>query len=199
MTGERRGPLVVALVITGLLAIDAGVIAYVRDPGVVESHGTPKRDDALPSLCRNISEAALARARTTNPNGQASSEQESGTGKYTVCSWNQTEGVDGTGLRKTRVAVSSDLRHARIAYEQAVQQARRGTTTQRTIDDLGDQASLVRREENGTVSIIVWKGDSVTEVVHSGRDADRSGSVEPDPEELEAAALPLAREMVAGL
>lgn len=198
--GHRRTPLVVALVIIGLLAVAAGVVAYVRGPGVVESHGTPKRDDVLPSLCGNISEAALAGARTTNPNGSASSESGiPGGGTYTVCDWNQTKDVDGTGMRKTRVSVSRDLGHARIDYDQAVRQAERHPSTQKTIDDLGDQATLVRRENSRRVTIIVRKYDSVTQVVHSGWDADLSGTIDPDPGQFEAAAMPLAREMTAKL
>lgn len=167
--------------------------------------GSSKRSDEMPSLCGNISEAALAKARTTNPNGLGSNEAKMSNGTRTTCSWNQTKGVDGSGLRSSSVYVSSGQEQAETDFDRVVAQNmanNQGTPQQKPLEGLGDEATAVLVETKSAfteISIIVRKGDAVVEVDLSGWDAGIFTVAKPDVAEFEAAARGMAEEMVAKL
>lgn len=197
---KSKAPLIVGIIVGVLLLAGAGtaVAVYLN---VNADSGSSKRSDALPSLCGNISEAALAKARTTNPNGLGSSESKLATGKRTICSWNQTKGVDGSGRRSTDVYVTEGQEQAEVDFDRSVAQhmSTRGVPQQKPLDGLGDQAAavLVQGESAFTdIWIIVRKGDTIVEVNCSGWDAGLFTNKAPDVAEFEAAAKGLTEEMV---
>ncbi|SDJ73706.1 hypothetical protein SAMN04488074_10382 [Lentzea albidocapillata subsp. violacea] len=187
------------LVLAGVIT---GLVLYLD---VNKDSGTSKRADKLPSMCGNISEAALAKARTTNPNGLGSRETKLSEGTRTSCSWNQTKGVDGSGVRSSNVYVSSGQEQAETDFDRVVAQNmanNQGTPQQKPLEGLGDEATAVLVETKSAfteISIIVRKGDAVVEVDLSGWDAGIFTNAKPDVAELEAAARGMAEEMVAKL
>ncbi|MGZ3142241.1 hypothetical protein ACVDFE_09655 [Lentzea chajnantorensis] len=203
--GKSKAPVIIALSIVALLVLGGGITAAVLYLGAHEDGGSPKRADQLPAACSNVSEAALKKARTTNPNGLGSSETDLGRGKRTICSWNQTEGVDGEGLRNTDVYVTQDAKEEDRAYQEAVQMAMantQGTPRQKPIDGLGDEATAVLMDGTSAftdISIIARKGDHVVEVDHTGWDVGLFSPKRGDTAEFEAAAKGIAEEMLAKL
>ncbi|SEP91204.1 hypothetical protein SAMN05216188_101885 [Lentzea xinjiangensis] len=202
--GKSKAPLV-AGIIAGVLVLGGAATALVLHLDANADSGSSKRSDRLPSLCGNISEAALAKARTTNPNGLASRETKLPSGTRTICSWNQTKGVDGSGLRSTDVHVSRGQEEAETEFDRLVAQNmanNQGTPQQKPLDGLGDRATAVLVETDSAfteISVIVRKGDAIVEVDLSGWDAGFFGNTKPDVAELEAAARGVADEMVAKL
>ncbi|GGU66178.1 hypothetical protein [Lentzea flava] len=202
---KSKAPIIIVSILVGLLVLGGGGIALFFYLHANRDGGGPKRNDALPALCGNVSEAALAKARTTNPNGLGSSERDSPTGKNTRCSWNQTRGVDGSGLRETSVYVMNVPKDAGREYQQKVQQAMsntQGTMRQKPLDGLGDEATAVLLDSTSAymdLTIYVRKGDNVVEVNYIGWDVGIFTNKKPDAAEFEAAALSVAQEMVAKL
>ncbi|WP_434438445.1 hypothetical protein [Lentzea sp. E54] len=202
--GKSKAPLVVGI-IAGVLLLGGVITALAIYLNVNSDSGSSKRADKLPSLCGNVSEAALAKARTTNPNGRGSREAKLSNGTRTNCSWNQTKGVDGTGHRSTDVNVTSGQEEAETDFDRVVAQNMantQGTPQQKPIEGLGDEATAVLVETKSAFtefSMIVRKGDTVFEVDISGWDAGLFANTKPDPAELEAAAKGIAEEMVAKL
>ncbi|MGW6931216.1 hypothetical protein ACWGE0_14225 [Lentzea sp. NPDC054927] len=198
---KSKAPLVVGIIV-GLLALGGGITALTFYLNVNADGGSSKRSDKLPGACGNISEAALAKARTTNPNGLGSRETKLAKGTRTICSWNQTKGVDGTGLRSTDVYVSSEQENTDFDRLVAQHMDTRGVPQRKPLDGLGDQATAVLVEGESAFTdiwIIVRKGDTVVEVEYSGWDAGVFTNKKPDVAEFEAAAVGLATEMVAKL
>ncbi|WP_143027655.1 hypothetical protein [Lentzea albidocapillata] len=201
---KSKAPLVVGLV-AGVLVLAGVITGLVLYLDVNKDSGTSKRADKLPSMCGNISEAALAKARTTNPNGLGSRETKLSEGTRTSCSWNQTKGVDGSGVRSSNVYVSSGQEQAETDFDRVVAQNmanNQGTPQQKPLEGLGDEATAVLVETKSAfteISIIVRKGDAVVEVDLSGWDAGIFTNAKPDVAELEAAARGMAEEMVAKL
>ncbi|SMC67331.1 hypothetical protein [Lentzea albidocapillata] len=201
---KSKAPLVVGIIVGALVlaGVITGLVLYLD---ANEDSGTSKRADKLPSLCGNISEAALAKARTTNPNGLGSREAKLSDGTRTSCSWNQTKGVDGSGLRNSNVYVSSGQEQAETDFDRVVAQNmanNQGTPQQKPLEGLGDEATAVLVETKSAfteISIIVRKGDTVVEVDLSGWDAGIFTNAKPDVAELEAAARGMAEEMVSKL
>ncbi len=200
--GKSKAPLVVGI-IAGVLVLGGIAAAGLFYLNANADSGSSKRSDKLPQVCGNISETALAKARTTNPNGLSSRETKLSKGTRTICSWNQTKGVDGSGLRNTDVVVSRDQEQPELDFDRLVSQNMantQGTPQQKPLDGLGDQATAVLVETKSAfteISIIVRKDDAVVEVDLSGWDAGFFGNVRPDVAELEAAARGMAEEMVA--
>lgn len=200
---KSKAPLIIALVL-GLLALGGGVItALITYLNVNADGGEPKRADQLPSLCGNISEATLAKARTTNPNALGSSEMKLGDdGKRTICSWHQTKGVDGSGYRSSDVYVTSGSEQDDLDEIVAQLMKTRGVPQQKSLDGLGDQAAAVLVEGNSALTdiwIVVRKGDITVQVDYAGWDAGLFSNKKPDVAEFEAAAKGLAEEMVGKL
>lgn len=198
---KSKAPLVIASVFSALVL--AGVITgLVIHLNVNGDGGTAKRSDELPLLCENIPKSALAKARTTNPNGLGSSELDLSSGKRTICSWNQTKGVDGKGYRSTNVYVSADQKEADTDYDRVVAQNMantQGVTRQKPLGGLGDEATVVVVETKSAfmeLSVVVRKGDTIVEVDCSGWDAGVFSNKKPDVAEFEAAARTVAEEVV---
>jgi hypothetical protein len=202
---KSKAPVIIVSILVGLLVLGGGGIALAFYLYANRDGGSAKRDNALPALCGNISEAALAKARTTNPNGLGSSERDLPTGKRTSCSWDQTKGVDGSGLRNTNVDVTSELKDAKSEYQQLVQQAtagNRSTPQVKPLDGLGDEATAVLLDSTSAyldLTILVRKGDKVITVNYLGWDVGVFSPKKPDVAEFEAAAMGVAQEMVAKL
>ena len=188
-----------------MLVLGGLVTALVIHLNVNSDGGSEKRADKLPALCGNVSEAALAKAHTTNPNGLMSRETKLSKGARTTCSWNQTKGVDGTGHRTTDVSVADEREEAESAFDRSVSMNmanKQGTPMQKPIEGLGDEAVVVLVETKSAfteLSVIVRKGEMIVEVDHSGWDAGLFANTKPDPAELEAAAKGVAEEMVGKL
>lgn len=202
---KSKAPIIIVMIVVALVVLGGGGTALIIYLNNNKDGGSPKRNDALPALCGNISEAALAKARTTNPNKLGSSERDLSTGKSASCSWHQTKGVDGTGLRNSSVYVTTGPEDASQEYQQRVQQAMantQGTPQQKPLDGLGDEATAVLMDSTSAfmdLTIIVRKGDSVVEVSYIGWDAGIFSAKRPDVADFEAAAKTLAGEMVAKL
>lgn len=199
---KSKAPLVVGILV-GVLVLAGVITGLVLYLNVNKDSGTSKRADELPSVCGNVSEAALAKARTTNPNGRSSNETKLTDGTRTICTWNQTKGVDGKGHRTTDIYVSSEQGQSGEAFDRNVAQHMKntqGTPQQKPLEGLGDQATAVLVESDSAfteISIIVRKGDTIVEVEHFGWDAGIFTNTKPDVAELEAAAKGMAEEMVA--
>jgi hypothetical protein len=199
---KSKAPLIIALV-TGLLVLGGLTTGLALYLDVHKDGGEPKRADQLPALCGNISEAALAKARTTNPNRLGSSELDMGDdGKRTICSWNQTKGVDGSGHRGVDVYVTTGWEGADVDEIVADHMKTRGVPARKPLDGLGDQAAAVLVEGKTAITdiwIIVRKGDTVVQVDYVGWDAGVFTNTKPEVAEFEAAAKGLAADMVAKL
>lgn len=202
---KSKVPVIVVSAIVGMLVLGGlttGLLIYLD---VNEDSGVRKRADKLPAACGNISESALAKARTTNPNGRGSSESKTSSSTRTVCSWSQTKGVDGSGDRDTHVTVTAASKAPEEIYENAVRAAmanNQGTPQQKPLEGLGDEATVVLMEGTSAftdISIIVRKGDNVVKVDYTGWDAGIFSNKRPDLAEFEAAAKGMAEEMVAKL
>lgn len=201
---KSKAPLIIGLVF-GVLVLAGAITAVAIHLNVNADSGSAKRSDELPDLCGNISQAALAKARTTNPVGLGSSETKLSNGTRTVCTWNMTKGVDGTGHRNTNVYVSSEQEEAESDFDRIVAQNmanNQGVPQQKPLEGLGDEATVVLVETKSAfteISVIVRKGDTVVEVDYAGWDAGFFRNQRPDVAEIEAAAKGMAEEMVAKL
>lgn len=180
-----------------------GTVALVLYLDENKDGGDPKRADKLPALCGNVSEAALAKARVTNPDGLGSSELDVGeNSKRTICEWSQTKGVDGTGYRRADVYVTTNSNDTDVNEIVADHMKTRGVPQQKSLDGLGDQAAAVLVQDKSAITdvwIIVRKGDTVVQVDYTGWDAGIFTNTKPDIPEFEAAARGLAEAMVAKL
>ncbi|MFJ8964974.1 hypothetical protein ACIRG5_36870 [Lentzea sp. NPDC102401] len=200
--GKSKAPLVVGILV-GVLVLAGAITALVIHLNVNEDGGSPKRADKLPALCGNVSEAALAKAHTTNPNGLMSRETKLSKGVRTTCSWNQTKGTDGAGHRTTDVSVTNEREEAESAFSRSISMymgTTQGRPLQKPIKGLGDEAVVILMETKSAfteMSVIVRKGELIVKVDHSGWDAGLFANTKPDPAELEAAAKAVAEEMVA--
>lgn len=201
---RSKAPLVAGILV-GVLVLAGVITALVIHLNVNEDGGSSKRADKLPAMCGNVSEAALAKAHTTNPNGLMSRETKLSKGVRTTCSWNQTKGVDGKGHRTTDVSVTNEREEAESAFARSVSMNMantQGTPLQKPIEGLGDEAVVVLVETKSAfteMSVIVRKGEMIVEIDHSGWDAGLFANTKPDPAELEAAAKGVAEEMVGKL
>jgi len=199
---KSKAPLVVGI-IAGVVVLAVAITGIVLYLNVHKDGGSDKRADELPALCGNVSEAALAKAHTTNPNGLMSRETKLSKGVRTTCSWNQTKGVDGKGHRTTDVSVTDEGEEAESAFSRSISMymgTTQGRPLQKPIKGLGDEAVVVLVETKSAfteMSVIVRKGELIAKVDHSGWDAGLFANTKPDPAELEAAAKGIAEEMVA--
>ncbi|WP_258946085.1 hypothetical protein [Lentzea californiensis] len=199
---KSKAPLVLGI-LAGVLVLAGLITGLVLYLNINKDSGTSRRADKLPPVCGNVSEAALAKARTTNPNGLGSRETELPDGTRTSCSWNQTKGVDGKGHRSTDVHVSGEQEQAEADFDRIVAQHmlnKEGTPQMKPLEGLGDKAAVVLVETDSAfteISIIVRKDDAIVEVDHLGWDAGLFSNTRPDVAELEAAARGIAEEMVA--
>lgn len=202
---KSKAPLIISLAVVGLLVLGAAITAVVMYLSANSDRGVAKRGGELPALCGNISAATLAKARNTNPNNASSSELDLPYGKRTICTWDQTLGVDGGGMRNTSVYVTREAKDAKGDYQRVVQQAmanEQGEPRQKPLDGLGDEATAILVETKSsfsTITIAARKGDTVVELHYWGWDAGLFTSKRPDPATLEATAKEMAEEMLAKL
>jgi hypothetical protein len=202
---KSKVPVIVVSAIVGMLVLGVLTTGLLIHLDVNEDSGIRKRADKLPAACGNISESALAKARTTNPNGRSSSESKTSSSTRTICSWTQTKGVDGSGDRDTHVTVTEGSKAPEEIYQNAVRATmsnNQGTPHQKPLEGLGDEATVVLMEGTSAftdISIIVRKGDNVVKVDYTGWDAGIFSNKRPDLAEFEAAAKGMAEEMVAKL
>ncbi|MFD4642720.1 hypothetical protein ACFWN2_35795 [Lentzea sp. NPDC058436] len=202
--GKSKVPLVIGILF-GVLVLGGVITCLVIYLNVNKDGGSEKRADKLPALCGNVSEAALAKAHTTNPNALMSRETQLTKGIRTTCSWNQTKGVDGSGHRTTDVSVTNEREEAESAFSRSISTymgTTQGRPLQKPIKGLGDEAVVILIETKSAfteMAILVRKGELIVKVDHSGWDAGLFSNTKPDLEELEAAAKGVAEEMVAKL
>lgn len=202
---SNRTALIIMLVIGLVVVLGLGISLFLAYRGANKDGGAPKRNDTLPALCANISEATLAKARTTNPNKALSSEYTPDEDKTTSCAWNQTKGVDGPASRSTFISVTSDAKDAQKTYDKEVEQAKsdtQGTNEQRQLDGIGDQSTAVLMTTHSSfasIAVIARKDDKVVKVEYSGWDAGFLNSKRPDTAAMEAMARTLAEEMISKL
>ncbi|MCX2950770.1 hypothetical protein [Lentzea sp. NEAU-D7] len=201
---KSKAPLVLGI-LSGVLVLGGIITALVVYLDVNSDGGSNKRADKLPAACGTVSEAALAKARTTNPNGLGSRETKLSNGTHTTCAWNQTKGVDGSGQRSTTLFVVQGQKDAEAEFDRIVGQNMANTQStprQKPLEGLGDQATAVLAETDSAfteLSVVVRKGDTIVEVDISGWDAGLFTNTKPDPAELEAAAKVIAEDMTAKL
>ncbi|MGW4206814.1 hypothetical protein ACWEIJ_02400 [Lentzea sp. NPDC004789] len=201
---KSKAPLIILLIVGLLVLGGGGAVALVLHLDANRDGGDPKRADKLPALCGNITEAALAKARVTNPDGLGSSEFDMGENtKRTICEWSQTKDVDGTGYRRATVYVTTNSNRTDVDEMVADHMKTRGVPQQKPLDGLGDKAAAVLVQEDDSaitdIWIIVRKGDTVVQVDYTGWDAGVFTHTKPDVPEFEAAAKGLAEAMVAKL
>ncbi|MFD4676850.1 hypothetical protein ACFWNN_44535 [Lentzea sp. NPDC058450] len=192
-------------ILAGVLALAVAITGGVIYLNVNKDSGDEKRADKLPALCGNVSEAALAKARTTNPNGLMSRETKLSKGIRTTCSWNQTKGVDGSGHRATDVSVVNEREEAESAFSRSISMHMgntQGRALQKPIKGLGDEAVVILIETTSAfteMTVLVRKGELIVEVDLVGWDAGLFTNTKPDLDELEAAAKGIAEDMVGKL
>ncbi|WP_346133430.1 hypothetical protein [Lentzea roselyniae] len=198
--GKSKAPLIVGIIAGVVLLAVAGTFGFLY-LGANADGGSPKRGGTMPGVCADVPQAALAKARTTNGNPAMSKERKVADGTQTSCAWDQTKGVDGSGLRNTDAYVV--VGDAAGEYERRVSQSKQnnqGTINERPLDGLGDEATAVLVDGKSAflqLDIIVRKGDTVVEVEHTGWDSGMFGNKRPDVAEFEAAARGVAEALLA--
>lgn len=105
---KRKTGLIVGLSIgiVFFLALIGGGVAFTL--AYMDAHadgGEPYTGDTLPPLCDVVDAVTLRMARTTNPLGDLSSAEPSGSPSLTVCVWGQTEGSDGERERGLKLEI----------------------------------------------------------------------------------------------
>lgn len=197
---KSKAPLVVGIIAGVVLLGLAATFAFLY-LGANADGGRPKRGGTMPGVCANVPQAALAKARTTNGNPAMSKERKIAKRTQTSCAWDQTEGVDGSGLRNLDAYVV--VGEAAEEYEQRTSQSKQnnqGTINERQLDGLGDEATAVLVDGTSAflqLDVIVRKGDTVVEVEYTGWDSGMFGNKRPDVAEFEAAARGVAEALLA--
>ncbi|MFS8101474.1 hypothetical protein LFM09_30555 [Lentzea alba] len=197
---KSKAPLVVGI-IAGVLVLGIAATFGILYFGANADSGSPKRGGTMPKVCADIPQAALAKARTTNHNPAMSRESKRQDTTQTSCAWDQTKGVDGSGLRNLDAYVV--VGGAAEEYEQRVSQSKQnnqGTINERPLDGLGDDATAVLVDGKSAflqLDIIVRKGDTVVEVEYTGWDSGMFGNKRPDVTEFEDAARGVAEALLA--
>jgi hypothetical protein len=197
---KNRAPLVVGI-IAGVLVLGAAATFGFLYLSANTDGGSPRRGGTMPEMCANVSEAALAKARTTNSNPMLSRETKYQDHTSTSCSWDQTRGRDGSGLRTLDVHVFEGD-DAGSEYEQRLSRSKQnnqGTISERKLDGLGDEAAAVLVDTRSAflhIDIIVRKGDKVFELGYAGWDAGLFGNERPDVTEFEEAARGVAEALL---
>ena len=196
---KSKAPLVIGI-LAGLAVLGGAITVLVLYFGANKDGGTTKRAGDVAAACANISEDTLKKARTTNPNALGSRESDLDRGKRTICTWSQTKGEDGAGLRNTNVHVTEASKEPGEIYQDGVKAAmanNQGKPQQKPLEGLGDEATAVLVETSSAfteVTIIARKGDSVVEVSYLGLDAGFLSPKRPRTcPELKAAAMALTR------
>ncbi|MCP2250905.1 hypothetical protein [Lentzea aerocolonigenes] len=198
---KNKAPLVIGI-IAGVLVLGVAATAGFLYLDSNADGGSPRRGGTMPETCANVSEAVLTNARTTNSNPALSRELKYQDHTSTTCSWDQTKGRDGSGLRTLDVHVFEGD-DAGTEYEQRLSRSKQnnqGTISERKLDGLGDEATAVLVDTRSAylhLDIIARKGDKVFELGYAGWDAGLFANKRPDVAEFEAAARGVAEALLA--
>lgn len=163
-----------------------------------KDHGYPQRNDAMPEQCGKVSPETLAKARTTNPNGQQSSAPEDG---VTNCHWQQTAGRDNPGLRSLRVKIWEGDDKFKAMGEMLL--ADSTTKEVGAVSGLGDEAKAYERgrasEAAVDYALVVRKGDQAVLVEYTGADPGLFSLGKPDMGELRQTATAVMNDVLGKL
>ncbi|MFS8101473.1 hypothetical protein LFM09_30550 [Lentzea alba] len=180
---KGKGP-IVAVVIIGVILLLGGLgTGGFFFFNARKDHGVPLRTGAMPELCTSVSPETLAKARTTNPDVQGSSNPQSDT---TNCRWDQTVGRDNPGYRLLWIQIwegegkFDDMVGMVTAYSNAKEVG--------GISSIGDEAKgfvTVRPSEaSAEYSLVARKGDHCVLVEYMGADPGLFSLTNPDMDEL---------------
>lgn len=177
---KGKGPVIAVVIVAVVLllgGLGTGGFFFIN---ARKDHGYPLRNDALPEKCGSVSAETLAKARTTNPNGQQSSQPEDG---VTNCHWQQTEGRDSPGYRSLRLKIWE----GEDKFQAAVGMVSASGTAVKTVDDvsgIGDEAKAVTTdwptEATSEYALVARKGDRTVIVEYVGADPGLFSLTEPD-------------------
>ncbi|TWP44895.1 hypothetical protein FKR81_40555 [Lentzea tibetensis] len=198
---KNKAPLVIGI-IAGVLVLGGAATAAVIYTSAHKDRGQPYTNAKMPGVCGNVSEAALAKARATNPSG-SSNENKIGDETTTNCGWGQTKGKDGEGLRTLNVYVY-ESKDGQRTFDEQVTMAKANNQGQIQVKDLdiGDQSTAVLMTTTSAftgIEVVVRKGDKVVNVDYIGWDVGLFSPTRPDVPEFEEAAKAIAAEMIAEL
>lgn len=197
---KSKAPIIITLVIFGVLLLGGGGTAAFFYFEAHEAKGSAPTGDKLPEPCGKVSEATLAKARTTNPNGKMAHHLELNGRATTTCDWRQTKGKDGEGLRSLTVHIEQSEDPGE-AFGRLVEQAKLNNQGEIQVKelDLGDQSTAVLMTTKSaftTVDVVVRKDDTVYEVDYAGWDVGLFSPKQPDLAQLEATAKSVAEELL---
>lgn len=199
---RKKGPIVAVVIIAVIVLLGGLGTGGFFFFNVRKDQGEPLRADPQPEFCKNVSADTLAKVRTTNPRQSGSFEQKASS-TLTSCSWDQTEGRDGSGMRILTVLTEQTEDYGEKAFELRVQSA--GTSTaaaKKEISGVGDQAVVVVNSRSGGYQELTWvvrKGDDVVGVEYTGWDPGLFSRSHPDVAEQEAAAKAVIDEVLGKL
>ncbi|PWK83976.1 hypothetical protein C8D88_10956 [Lentzea atacamensis] len=189
---KGKGPVIaVAIVAVVLLLGGLGTGGFFFF-NIRRDQGEPLRTTSLPEACKNVSAETLGRVRTTNPRATGSFEQKNSDSTLTACSWDQTEGRDGSGMRTLTVKIQQTQDYGEKSFELGLQAVQSNTAAStKNVDGVGDQAAVVVIPRSGGYQDLHWvvrKGDDVIGVEYRGWDPGLFSRSNPDVAEQEAAA-----------
>jgi hypothetical protein len=163
-----------------------------------KDHGYPQRTDAMPEQCAKVSPETLAKARTTNPNGQQSSQPEDG---VTNCHWQQTEGRDKPGFRVLRIKIWEGDDKFKAMSEMVLSDST--TKEVGAVSGLGDEAKAYERgrasESTAEYALVARKGDQAVLVEYTGADPGLFSLGKPDMNQLRETATAVMNDVLGKL
>ncbi|GLZ30396.1 hypothetical protein Lesp02_25850 [Lentzea sp. NBRC 105346] len=198
---KSKAPVVIVVIAVLLLLGGGGTAAFFYF-NAHKDGGRAHTGDKLPERCTTVSEATLAAVRTTNPNAKMSNEMNSNGRKFTSCSWTQTKGRDGEGLRSLslRIEQGDETRQTYEMWERQAKSNGQGTIQTKELSGAGDQGAviLVLTDSAFTeVDMVVRKGDTVVGLDYIGWDVGIFSPTKPDLAEFEQNARKALDEVVA--
>lgn len=195
---KGKGAIIAVVVLTVVLVLaglGTGAFFFLN---ARKDHGYPQRDDALPERCGSISAEMLAKARTTNPNGQQSSQPQDG---VTNCHWEQTEGRDGPGFRSLRLKIWDGDGKFKAMGEMVLSDST--TKEVGAVSGLGDEAKAYERgranESPTEYALVARKGDHAVLVEYMGADPGLFSLGKPDMNQLRETATAVMNEVLGTL
>lgn len=197
---RSKAPIVIAAVVGSVLLLGALGTGGFFFLNVREDQGEPPRTVAQPEFCQNVSSGTLAKVRTTNPKQTGSYEQKFDNSTVTSCSWGQTEGRDGSGMRSLTVYTEQTDGLGEKAFDLRVEKAESNVVAKTRKD--GDQVAVVTVSRSGgylELTYIVRKGEDVVGVEYLGWDPGLFSRTHPDAAKHEAAAKAVAEEVLGKL
>ncbi|WP_394615420.1 hypothetical protein JNUCC0626_37530 [Lentzea sp. JNUCC 0626] len=180
---KGKGPLIAIAIVAAVLllgGIGTGGFFFFN---ARKDQGLPQRSDAIPEKCASVSPETLAKARTTNPDGQRSSQPQANT---TNCHWDQTEGKDSPGYRMLRVQIWDGAGK----FEDMVRMVTSTGPAKEVsgINGFGDEAKGFVTERPGEsvveYALAARKGDHCVLIEYSGSDPGLFSLTKPDTAQL---------------